>query len=719
MPTQNWSFSPLTPYNVDTHDNTVDVAWRPSSGSSYIQNILVDTQIKDIIGTAQAVGYSNFKLKTYLIPSDNSYLDMGCLTSGGFTNIYSGPSTTLNYVNGMSGRMIYYLGNNIAPGDYSIKGAHQIIGYNAQNEPIVLEEAFFYINYQNVVSGAIYAVPNRFTFNYSTGSSIPTPIKIKLRPIYNTTGVLTANENFVLTSPSSSVVIGVDGTGKPTATGFGNFEVYVALSPAYLSNPQTGPITNTFSYVSLLTSTYPEASTAIVVTIEGTGNTGGGTTTPTDLYFTATKSFVEPVSQTLLFTATTGDNTITRPEWLSVNTAFNAGVLSVITVPMPTSGMTPGNYLGDVVVTYDLNGVSITKTITVHYILDSFLEMPYPVGSPAFTLDPLYLKTTTNTLNTYFQFTANIRTYDFFTNAINDFIIPLKTVPYKGIATLFLGKNIHRLMRRFSAPNDNEFQYTPALVSILWEEKTFITNTTLRSVTVTNNYIAGLSKGIVDQGILNFNMKPNRVTKNSYAYLNLLVPAGDYQIQVVKNGGVKQPIVLASRDASIISYKLTFENYAPGDVLSYALTPLGEELGDAPLKTFIVFPEGLYSNTIVWEDEFLLQSTMECTGTYSIKTDTERQTMKVTANLVEKLLNLGASEEVKLTINTGWLLKTDIDSVFSLMRSNKAWLVKGNQVINLVPFSKTIKGEDSEDELIEYTLEFTINKTYHEETFSL
>jgi hypothetical protein len=722
MPTlQNWSFSPLTPYNADFHENTVDVAWRSGSGSSSIQNIVVDTVIKDIIGTIQATGYSNFKLKTFLIPSDNSYLGMSCLTSGGFTNIYSGPSTTLDYINGMSGRMVYYLGTLIGSGDYTVKGAHQIIGYNTQNEPVVLEEAFFNINYQNVVADASYAVPNRFAFNYSTGSSVPAPIKIKLRPKFNTTGVLTANENFVLSSPSPSVVIGVDGTGKPTATGVGNFEVFVALSSAYLSNPQTGPITNTLTYVSLLTSNYPESSANIIVTIEGTGNGNGDgeNNLPTDLYFTATKNFIEPVLQTISFAATTGNNTVTRPDWLNVSTQFNAGILSLLIVPTATSEMNTGNYLEDLILTYELNGASVTKTIIIHYTLDSFLEMPYPVDSPAFTLDPLYLKTITNNVDTYFQFTANIRTFDFFTNVENDFTIPLKVLPYKGVATLNLSKSIHRLMRRFSAPNENEFQYTPALVNIFWEEKNLLTNASLRSVTVTNNFVAGLSRGIVDRGILNFNMQPNRVTKNSFAYLNLLVPAGDFEIQVIKNGGVKLPMSIPSRDTCVICKKITFENYSPGDVLSFALTPVGEEIGTTPIKTFIVFPEGLHSNTIVWEDEFLLQSVLEFTGTYSIKTEMERQSMKAIANLVEKLINVNTTEEVKLTINTGWLLKTDIDSVMSLMRSNKAWLVKDNQVIQLVPTSKTIKAEDSEDELIEYTLEFTINKSYNEETFSL
>jgi len=136
-------------------------------------------------------------------------------------------------------------------------------------------------------------------------------------------------------------------------------------------------------------------------------------------------------------------------------------------------------------------------------------------------------------------------------------------------------------------------------------------------------------------------------------------------------------------------------------------------------KTFIVFPNDNYSNMIVWENEFLVQSALECTGTASIKTEFEFQTQKLFENLVEKIQTLSTTKEVKLYINTGWILKSDVDTIESILRSKRAWLLQNEVEINLVPVSKSIVNTDLERELIEFSLEFIINRTYNEETYSL
>ena len=85
---------------------------------------------------------------------------------------------------------------------------------------------------------------------------------------------------------------------------------------------------------------------------------------------------------------------------------------------------------------------------------------------------------------------------------------------------------------------------------------------------------------------------------------------------------------------------------------------------------------------------------------------------------VAKELSNELGKEVKLTINTGWLLKNDIDDIESLMRSKKVWFLGYNE-INLTPVTKTIINDDTERELIEFSLEFLINRKYDAETYSL
>ena len=54
------------------------------------------------------------------------------------------------------------------------------------------------------------------------------------------------------------------------------------------------------------------------------------------------------------------------------------------------------------------------------------------------------------------------------------------------------------------------------------------------------------------------------------------------------------------------------------------------------------------------------------------------------------------------------------------MRSKKVWLYKdGNPYLQMAPSPKEFTKLDSERELIEYTIEFIINRNYDEETYTL
>lgn len=363
---------------------------------------------------------------------------------------------------------------------------------------------------------------------------------------------------------------------------------------------------------------------------------------------------------------------------------------------------------------------TITYTVAVTRLSD-FLTIPYASGAKAFTLDTKYFTFESENENTYFQFDVLIKTYDFVTNALNEVTVNQKIVLFKGLQEVLLGKLIHRLMRRFTAPNATLYQYKDATVKITCSERLLSNGSVIRSG-ISNEipFIAGLSKGVTNLGFLDFNPLPNRVTKNSFAYLNFIVPLGSYELRVFKNGTLTGNLVsLTDYTGMVLSKKVFFSNYNQGDIVQFVLDKVGETNANAAKKTFKLFPEGNYSNSIVWENEFLLQSALECTGTASIKSDFEFISQKVFENLVEILEHLSSSKEVKLYINTGWLLRTDVDTIESLMRSKRAWLIKESGNIALRPVGKSMINQDLERELTEFSLEFIINRTYDEETYSL
>ena len=201
--------------------------------------------------------------------------------------------------------------------------------------------------------------------------------------------------------------------------------------------------------------------------------------------------------------------------------------------------------------------------------------------------------------------------------------------------------------------------------------------------------------------------------------ISIFIPIGAYELRTYKNGTLIHTAPLPAHTGFVLCKKVFFSDYDKGDLIQFAVDAVGKNNIEASKKTFIVYPDGMHSNMIVWENEFLLQSSMECTGTALIDPEGEFQSQTVYVDLVERLEHLSSSKTVKLFINTGWLLFSDIDTVESLMRSKRAWLIQGNSTIALRPMSKKLPKKDYEEELISFPLEFKINQKYNEETYTL
>jgi hypothetical protein len=362
---------------------------------------------------------------------------------------------------------------------------------------------------------------------------------------------------------------------------------------------------------------------------------------------------------------------------------------------------------------------TIAFTMAVSRLSD-FLTIPYLTTAKAFTRDLKFFEFASSNTDTYFQFDSTIKTYDFVTNAANDYFIPLKIVLFNGKAKENLGQIIHRLMRNFTEVNDNLLQYKEATLKITCSEVSIADETIIRSGTSTEiSFIAGLSRGITTLGFLDFNPLANRVTKKGFAYLNILIPSGNYELRTLKNGTLVSSTALPASTGVVLCKKVVFSAYEKGDVIQFVIDVVGQTNTLAPKKTYILYPDDNYSNMIVWENEFLVQSAIECTGTASLVPEGEFKSQTIYVDMVERLEHLSSSKEVKLYLNTGWLLFSDIDTIESLMRSKRAWLIQGNNTISLRPISKKLPPKDVEEELIQYALEFKINQKYDEETYSL
>lgn len=731
---QNWSFNAQSPYATFTDNKTARVTTKV--GVSNTVEILVDTKIKDIIGTPLADGFTDFKLVSFLESTGTLGFVM---SSVGTTNIYSGHSTQLAYTNGMIGVMKYrsVLSNisTAATGTYLVRGIHQIFGTNALGVQQILAQESFDIYYVRYPSATIFASPDELYFTHFIGEALPNSKSTYIIPgAVNTNWLLTAHEDFVLTSPSGApyLTIGTNSSGKPIITSSDTRTVNIALGSAIAS--VTTPGTTSYNF----TLTQPDkASTIITVHVEHKFSV---TVSPPNLDFI----HIQNGDTTTLPIAITGNlwKVVAKPNFILTSPTSGVTITTVTVSGIDHQEITGSGdaiinttlseyYDSDVPFTaedlassFDLykNNVQIgIIPFTVsNSILSNFLVNPYPEGQMAFTLDNKFFEFFSSNMGTYLQFDATIKTYDFFTNVEKSTTISQKMILFQGTSKTNLGKIIHRLIPNFSLPNINYLQYKPAILKVNCTEKLIADDSEVRSgISDDISFVAGLSRGTSAVGFLDFNIKPNRVTKNGFCYLNMLVPIGNFQLQIYKNGEIYTNLNLLPSAGNVMFKRYYFVNFSQGDVIdTYLILEGGSIDENTPKKRFIVFPNSNYSHNIVWENEFLLQSVLECTGTASIKSDFEFLSQKVYQDLVEKLEYLASNKEVKLSVNTGWLMKTDIDTIESLMRSKRVWLL-GAENISLRPIAKTMINDDLERELIEFSLEFTINRNYDEETYSL
>lgn len=438
--------------------------------------------------------------------------------------------------------------------------------------------------------------------------------------------------------------------------------------------------------------------------------------TPLSLSFIASVSDSEVAAKSFSI-VTTGAWTITStiPAWLNVSTLSGTSNALININPINYSALTAGTYTYTIIVTVGPDTFNVLVSLKVVKTIIS----PYETGKPAFTLDQKNFKLQGENTDTYFQFDSTINVFEFHTNVLKTYFIPQKALLFNGVSEINLGRLIHRLMKNFPVVNSDVNQYRLANLSINCKELTQADDTLIGESNLTNiKFVAGLSKGFTDYGFLEFNPKPTRVTSKGYYFLNILLSTGNFELRTFKNGQLIQTDPLPIDSVGPICKKVNFDAYDQGDKIDFVLDKVGFNTSTAPRKRFNIFPEQFFSNMIVWENEFLLQSAFEFTHDQTINTDFDRLSSKTIKDSVEKTTHYSISKDKKLTINTGWITMADIDSIESLLGSKRAFFESDNLKMDIVPIGKSLKNYDSKDELYDYTIEFTINRKYDEETYT-
>lgn len=721
---QDWS--PLSPNSLPGFPTyTTNVYYYPLVGGAILP-FTIHLYLKDVVGNPLFSQYASFRFRGNVfynvataIPWVNpiTYQNQGYPTESGSERV---PITTTGVAFNFTP---LFININLLPvGVYSLVHMFRLEGVYEDGSWDLLDTYKHYLT-MHISNNPVTFTPSTIHFQHLSN----TPFPVKSIVVAGEFWSIIGNFYFTLSSATAGVTVevltqninGVTGNYQKIS-GTGPAIVDITLTEYYNNGVPSGIMLNgTFNVTSGSGTLVGYINYSVTVI-----NAATLTSSPLSLFFESVKNISQSPSQNIFFTCSAPVYTITSSIWLTTSDEMTIvnGISSPIIVVKPIANydMAPGTYTGFVKIEATINGVISSRITVVTYLIEDFIQSPYTFGLKAFTLDSKFFKLSSSNSNAYFQVTATIKCFNFFTNEMNEITIPQKIVLYKNQSKLYFGKLVHQLMSRFPSVNEEYFQYKPALLDIVCQEINQTTNEVIRETTATNiEFVAGTGTGIANEGILDINHKANRVTKKSFAFLNLLISKGNFNLIVKRNNIVYEAFILPITNDSIITKKITFSQFNQGDVISYELSNDDIAAAKPIKKKFIIYPPGKYSNHLVWENEFLVQSAIECTGNFKIFSELEFQIQKKVVDEIENLEILDTSKTAKGTINTGWLLKTDVDTVESLMKSKRAWLVRLNDEINIRLIGKTIINEDSEKELIEYLIEFQINPKYNEETYTL
>ncbi|WP_116787606.1 hypothetical protein [Flavobacterium psychrotrophum] len=675
---QDWSFSPSA-ININYYQ-----------GSALPAAIAVATAFKDILGTDIAAGHTNF---TYSLYADSaSGLQLLNVTGPLFT----GQNDSASYSNGLSADMLYTFQNLelLSPGSYTFKVFHFIQGRDQFFYNKIL--SYFHIPVTiRVFSATAPAInPDSLTYAWTEGTSMPV-----LAGTFNIAGAswsIICPENFQVssTTPGVTVISGRQISGSGPAT------IGLVLFPAAVPSPL---IQNPFTIYLDINGGQIRVPVTISVTQQN-----GFFLEKEALFFEAQKGISETAPATVAMHMDTAYS-LTLPVWLQASETSGNGSLNVTFTPISANNMSLGNYTGAVLIKRDDNQDILAEIAVTYSVIQSVIS-PYPQGQTAFSLDPVYINFVSAFPDTYFALALSARVYNF-DETYQDKTLYFKIPLFRGKQKLNIGQPIDRLMAELSDLAANiTAGYKAAEVNIVVTEHR---GTEQRIYNIGPiNFIAGLRPKLAgSSGFLDINPAARRVTAASFQIVNVLIN-GLPEVKLFKNGQVVKSF---SFTAGIQVIRLNFAELEAiqGDVFELQIKD-----GESVSKLFKVFPESYYSNYITWENEYKLQSVLECMGTYQIISELKNRTQELELGLRSVLDKIESTKTAKLTINTGWLLRSDMASVESLMRAPRAVIVIDGRAISLVPTSEKITNVDSERALVSFDLEFQINRNFNEEIYS-
>lgn len=462
---------------------------------------------------------------------------------------------------------------------------------------------------------------------------------------------------------------------------------------------------------------------------------------PKKLSFEAVRNVVKAEPKSFyIFTAHSGV-VVNLPDWLILEFHdLNGDAHEVSVKPTPYFLLTPDKYYNEDIV-IQIPGENSSRKVNVDYTIHAGYDEAY-TKSVHLTKDNdelVFHKTTTE--NSFLSLFVHAKVFKDNGDLAKEFELSLDIPFVNHHAKINIGKEIEPYLFSDFEPifkNKIKGDYPPvelrmAAIEIKADDYTILN----QDILPLQYYLRGknpLTEKSVDAYFWT-EARPKimqMVSSGAVVSLGIFKPAFAPMpsLAMKKNGSFVKNIVpnlqgLGSQKPYFCSVNVNLTNTEPGDVISF-------EHADLPTRKFLIGTPQKTSTQIAFLNQFNTYEWLEFTGGFSGE-------VEYTHNLVERLRaylpktkKINGSKSQKITINSGWLLKDEVFKIDELIESRKVFMMSNDSLaaesksyeyenstkIELVPVASKIANIDSENDMIQFDVEFLINPKNENQTYT-
>lgn len=462
---------------------------------------------------------------------------------------------------------------------------------------------------------------------------------------------------------------------------------------------------------------------------------------PKKLSFEAVRNVVKAEPKSFyIFTAHSGV-VINLPEWMALEShELNSDAHEVVVKPTPYFLLTPEKkYIGEISI--EIPDETSPRKINVDYTIHAGYDETY-TKTVHFTKDHdelIFFKTTPE--NSFLSLHVNARIFNSVGELHKDFDLVLD-IPFVDFrAKINIGKEIEPYLFSDFEPifkNKIKGDYPPVELRMVAIEIKADDYTILNQDILPLQYYLRGKNPLTSESVDAYFWTEARpkimqmVSSGAVVSLGIFKPAFAPvpSLTMKKNGSFVKNIVpnlqgLGSQKPYFCSVNVNLTNTEPGDVISF-------EHADLPTRKFLIGTPQKTSIQIAFLNQFNTYEWLEFTGGFSGEVEYTHNLVEQLRAYLPKTKKINGSKSQKITINSGWMLKDEIFKVDELIESRRAFMLFDNLLaptaqsyeyesadkIELIPVSSKITNIDSENDMIQFDVEFIINPKNENQTYT-